>query len=88
MSNTRVIGIDFGTSTSVIRIKRYDDKNDPLIDKLTTQSVVFNMGSTMVPTLIRKHDGGAYYGYDAVNDKFTHIKKSIFLKIKFGYEYE
>lgn len=29
-----------------------------------------------------------FYGYDAVNDKFTHIKKSVFLKIKFGFEYE
>lgn len=29
-----------------------------------------------------------FYGYDAVNDKFTHIKKTVFLKIKFGYEYE
>ena len=29
-----------------------------------------------------------FYGYDAVNDKFTHIKKSVFLKVKFGYEYE
>ena len=30
----------------------------------------------------------SFFGYDAVNDKFTPIKKSIFLKIKFGYEYE
>ena len=29
-----------------------------------------------------------FYGYDAVNDKFSHIKKSVFLKIKFGFEYE
>lgn len=29
-----------------------------------------------------------FYGYDAVNDKFTRIKRSVFLKIKFGYEYE
>lgn len=29
-----------------------------------------------------------FYGYDAVNDNFTRIKKSVFLKIKFGYEYE
>ena len=29
-----------------------------------------------------------FYGYDAVNDKFTHIKKSVFLKVKFGYEFE
>ena len=30
----------------------------------------------------------SFFGYDAVNDKFTPIKKSIYLKIKFGYEYE
>ena len=29
-----------------------------------------------------------FYGYDAVNDKFTHIKKNVFLKVKFGFEYE
>ncbi len=29
-----------------------------------------------------------FYGYDAINDKFTHIKKTVFLKVKFGYEYE
>lgn len=29
-----------------------------------------------------------FYGYDAVNDNFTRIKKSVFMKIKFGYEYE
>ncbi len=29
-----------------------------------------------------------FYGYDAVNDKFASIKKSTYLKIKFGFEYE
>ena len=29
-----------------------------------------------------------FYGYDAVNDCFQHIKKSVYLKIKFGIEYE
>ncbi len=29
-----------------------------------------------------------FYGYDAVNDKFTSIKKNVYLKIKFGFEYE
>lgn len=29
-----------------------------------------------------------FYGYDAENNSFSHIKKSVFLKIKFGYEYE
>lgn len=29
-----------------------------------------------------------FYGYDAVNDQFTSIKKSVYLKIKFGFEYD
>ena len=29
-----------------------------------------------------------YYGYDAINRGFSRIKKSVFLKIKFGYEWE
>lgn len=29
-----------------------------------------------------------FYGYDAVNDKFTSIKKNVYLKIKFGFEFE
>ena len=29
-----------------------------------------------------------FYGYDAVNDAFSHIKRSVFLKVKFGYEYD
>lgn len=29
-----------------------------------------------------------FYGYDAVNDNFTAIRKSVYMKIKFGYEYE
>lgn len=29
-----------------------------------------------------------FYGYDAVNDKFSSIKKTVYLKIKFGFEYE
>ncbi len=29
-----------------------------------------------------------FYGYDAVNDKFSSVKKVVYLKIKFGFEYE
>lgn len=29
-----------------------------------------------------------FYGYDALHDKFTSIKKSIYEKIKFGFDYE
>lgn len=30
----------------------------------------------------------SFFGYDAVNDSFSRIKKTVYLKIKFGYEYE
>ena len=29
-----------------------------------------------------------FYGYDAVNDKFSSVKKTVYLKIKFGFEFE
>lgn len=29
-----------------------------------------------------------FYGYDAANDKFSSVKKLVYLKIKFGFEYE
>jgi len=50
MATERLIGIDFGTSTTVIRVKRYRD-GEPISDRLETKAVTFNMGSTMVPTL-------------------------------------
>ncbi len=60
----RVIGIDFGTSTSVIRVQRYE--NGTALDPIP-KAVTFNNGSPMVPTLIQKPEGGqgTYYGYDA-----------------------
>lgn len=64
MSIERIIGIDFGTSTSVIRIKRYEDKN-PVGDRLYVKEVKFG-NNGLVPTLIRHiRDGEPYYGYDA-----------------------
>lgn len=40
----------------------------------------------------KENDDGVFkvkfYGYDAVNDKFSSVKKSIYLKIKFGFEFE
>jgi len=62
----RIIAIDFGTSTSVVRVKRYQD-GQPVGDRLETKPVTFNMGSTVVPTLIQKRDTGEnlYFGYEA-----------------------
>ncbi len=51
---------------------------------------VFDKG--FVFAVKKENSGGSvmvkFYGYDAVNDKFTSIKKSVYLKIKFGFEYE
>ena len=63
MATERIIGIDFGTSTSVIRTKRYNG-NQPVDDRLHTDKVVFDSRTT-VPTLIKRSAKGRYYGYDA-----------------------
>lgn len=60
----RVIGIDFGTSTSVIRVKRYLH-GKALGDMRDTIAVTFNMGNSMTPTLIRRVGDDPYYGHAA-----------------------
>lgn len=67
MAIERIIGIDFGTSTSVIRIKRYED-GKPVGEKLETKEVIFSGIGSTVPTLIQKKDDDesiVYYGYEA-----------------------
>ncbi len=65
MSVERIIGIDFGTSTSVMRVKRYQENGQPVDDRLYTAEVKF-ANNSLVPTLIRKMEAGEpYYGYDA-----------------------
>lgn len=71
MGTERIIGVDFGTSTSVIRVKRYTN-GAPVGDNIIP--VTFNMGRTVVPTLIRKiGEDEAYYGFDAEPNR----KKSV-----------
>ena len=66
MAAERIIGIDFGTSTSVVRVKRYKDgmpvEGGSVLD---TNSVIFNGTYPTVPTLIQRTGDTAYYGYDA-----------------------
>jgi len=64
MATQRLIGIDFGTSTSVLRVKRYEN-GEPVADRLMTIPVTFNMGNSMVPTLVQKLESSSCYGYEA-----------------------
>ena len=69
MSIERIIGVDFGTSTSVMRVKRYMDSK-PVDSRLDTKTVVFDAsGSVVVPSLIRSVSGGELYGYEAAGRK-------------------
>ncbi|MBQ8621404.1 MAG: Hsp70 family protein [Oscillospiraceae bacterium] len=77
MAVDRLIGVDFGTSTSVIRVKRYEN-GEPIGEKLETKEVVFGGNGAMVPTLIMKKDDDAsvcYFGYEAQQrkKKFTNF---------------
>lgn len=71
MAVERLIGVDFGTSTSVIRILRYENEK-PLGDM---KAVAYQDGATMVPTLVQRSDADpskAYFGFDAQGRKRGH----------------
>ena len=61
----RIIGVDFGTSTSVIRVKRYEN-GKPVGSgaRLDTQKVF-----DLVPTVIQEMNGHRYYGEEALTPK-------------------
>lgn len=85
MPAERIIAVDFGTSTSVIRVKRYLNRQ-PVGDRLETKPVTFNMGSTMVPTLVqKKQDTGesVYFGHEA---ETPHKKTETFCNFKVDIE--
>lgn len=66
MSVERIIGIDFGTSTSVIKIKTYKD-NEPMDAKEMADYVRFDNKDTL-PTLVYTTVDGRYLvGYEAEN---------------------
>lgn len=68
MAVERIIGVDFGTSTSVIRVKRYQD-GKPVGEKLDTKEVLFQGSGGLGPTVIMKdmeNPSIAYYGSEAL----------------------
>lgn len=71
MAVERLIGVDFGTSTSVIRVKRYDN-GAPIGEKLETKEVVYGGMGSVVPTLVQQNNEDAskcYFGYEARQKK-------------------
>lgn len=67
MSVKRLIGIDFGTSSTYIKVKHYED-NTAKDDRFSAQYVDFN-GNAWVPSVIQKLDNNYWYGYDAQTKK-------------------
>ena len=75
MPAERIIGVDFGTSTSVIRVKRYTENGAPIGERFETKEVVFGGKGGMVPTLIQKKIGDpsvVYFGYEAEQKRRNH----------------
>lgn len=71
MAAQRIIGIDFGTSTSVIRVKRYEN-GAPIGETLETKEVIFGGSGALVPTLIMKKNddpSACYYGHEVQQKK-------------------
>lgn len=71
MAVERLIGVDFGTSTSVIRVKRYEN-GKPIGEKLETKEVIYGGNGSIVPTLVMRKDDDAsvcYFGYEAQQKK-------------------
>ena len=73
----RIIGIDFGTSTSLIKIKNYAEEEPADQNPSSSQYVEFD-GLAMVPTLIRVQEGSFYYGYDAQPERENSLLYSNF----------
>jgi len=62
---TRLVGIDFGASSTKISVRHYSELNSDLKDISEIQYVKFDNDSLKTPTLIREVEGKLLYGIDA-----------------------
>ena len=69
MPTERIIGIDFGTSTSLVKVKSYRDGKPVDGDPTSTQAVEFDNGRVTAPTLIRFAGEAVYFGQEAIPPK-------------------
>ena len=74
MAAERIIGIDFGTSTSVIRVKSYENDVSKG-ERLEIKEVIFAGKGSTVPTLLQKQETGenCYFGYEAQKKKKGYV---------------
>lgn len=73
----RIIGIDFGTSTSLIRVRTYEHEDRAGNKPENSQYVEFD-GKAVVPTLVRIDGDSEYFGYDAQPDRAGSVLYSDF----------
>lgn len=90
MSYKRVVGIDFGTSTSVVKVKTYDENDKPVGQELYAQSVTFNNGaSAVIPTVVRRFGESDSYNYSFGFDAEVPVRNSdVFRGFKVGLQSE
>jgi molecular chaperone DnaK (HSP70) len=70
MATERIIGIDFGTSTSFVKVKRYIDGKPFGGDRFETKAMVFDgKGSIAVPTVVQRLGEQFWFGYEAEVNK-------------------
>lgn len=66
MTIERIIGIDFGTSTSYVKVKRYENGQPWGNDRYEAKAITFGGdGNIACPTVIQKADDNTWFGVDA-----------------------
>lgn len=68
MGIKRIIGIDFGTSSTYIKVKQYEGCEPANNDRINAQYVDFN-GNAWVPSIIQRLGENFWYGYEAQTKK-------------------